>query len=39
MLFDNIAGFLAGREELIVKPEETLNVSKIIGMFYENLHG
>lgn len=35
MLFDNIAGYLAGREELIVKPEETLNVSKIIGMFYK----
>ena len=39
MLFDNIAGFLAGRDELIVKPEETLNVSKIIGMFYEKLRG
>ena len=37
MLLDNIAGFLSGREELIVKPEETLNVSKIIGMFYEKV--
>ena len=33
-LFDNLRSVLKGKAELIVKPEETINVSKIIGGVY-----
>lgn len=33
-LFDNLRNVLKGKEKLIVKPEETINVSKIIGAVY-----
>ncbi len=36
MLFDLIADFLNGKGELPVKPEETLNVSKLIELFYRS---
>ncbi len=36
MLLDNFAAHLRGEAELAVKPEETLSVSKIIGMFYDS---
>lgn len=33
-LLRNIAGYLRGKEELVIKKEETLNVSSIIEAFY-----
>ncbi|MBQ7820800.1 MAG: Gfo/Idh/MocA family oxidoreductase, partial [Clostridia bacterium] len=36
MLFENIAEHLAGKAELIVRPEETLTVSALIDMFYRS---
>ncbi|MBQ8510919.1 MAG: Gfo/Idh/MocA family oxidoreductase [Clostridia bacterium] len=35
-LLDHVAAYLDGREELFVKPEETIAVSAIIDMFYRS---
>ena len=33
-LLRNVAGFLRGEEEIVIKKEETLNVTAIIEAFY-----
>jgi len=35
-IVDNLRAVLKGKAEMIVKPEETLNVSKIIELFYKS---
>ncbi len=35
-VIDNVRKVLKGEEELIIKPEETLNVTKIIEMIYKS---
>ena len=35
-LIENYVNALLGREELIIKPEETLNVSAIVDAFYRS---
>ena len=35
-LADNLRKVLKGEAEMIVKPEETINVSKIIELFYKS---